>query len=447
MGVTRQLEDCRKLAGELGWEVAEEYVDNDVSAFSGKRRPAYERMLADLADGYRDAVLVYHPDRLTRRPIELEQFFEVITKAGVDQVRFVSGGSLDMGTGDGLLVLRIQGVVAAEESLAKARRQSRKHQEIAAQGRPNGGSVRPFGYEADRETVIPAEAEVIRQCVARYLAGESVLSIARWLDAEGVRTVKGKTWRTTSVRTTLASARIAGLRSYKGEVVAEAVWDAIITPAERDRVLARMEQLKTSGRRSPRRYLLSGMLRCGKCDQRLFASARKESRRYVCKRGPDHGEGCGRLTIVAAPVEELVAAAVLYRLDTPELEAALTGKAGEDVAAAELSNALAEDRAQLDELAGLYADKTIGVREWVAARKPIEERIDETERRLGRLTRTDALAGLVGNGAQLTDSWGSLNLSRQVAIVKAVVDQVTIAPGVQGATTVDPGRVAINWRL
>ncbi|MGB2918439.1 MAG: recombinase family protein, partial [Candidatus Microthrix parvicella] len=60
LGVSRQVEDCRKLADGLGWEVAEEYIDNDVSAFSGKRRPAYERMLADLVDGFRDAVLVYH---------------------------------------------------------------------------------------------------------------------------------------------------------------------------------------------------------------------------------------------------------------------------------------------------------------------------------------------------------------------------------------------------
>jgi site-specific DNA recombinase len=44
LGVSRQLEDCRKLAAERGWPVGDEYVDNDVSAFSGKRRRDYERM-------------------------------------------------------------------------------------------------------------------------------------------------------------------------------------------------------------------------------------------------------------------------------------------------------------------------------------------------------------------------------------------------------------------
>lgn len=53
LGVARQLEDCRKLAASLGWVVGEEYVDNDLSAYSGKPRPEYQRMLLDLADGAR----------------------------------------------------------------------------------------------------------------------------------------------------------------------------------------------------------------------------------------------------------------------------------------------------------------------------------------------------------------------------------------------------------
>lgn len=43
--------------------------------------------------------------------------------------------------------------------------------------------------------------------------------------------------------------------------------------------------------------------------------------------GPDHG-GCGRLTVVAAPVEDLLARAVLLRLDSPDLADALSGRAG-----------------------------------------------------------------------------------------------------------------------
>lgn len=40
LGVDRQVEDCKALAGSLGWPVVEVYVDNDVLAYSGRRHPA-----------------------------------------------------------------------------------------------------------------------------------------------------------------------------------------------------------------------------------------------------------------------------------------------------------------------------------------------------------------------------------------------------------------------
>ncbi len=44
LGVKRQLADCRTEAERRGWTVADEYVDDDISAYSGKQRPEYERM-------------------------------------------------------------------------------------------------------------------------------------------------------------------------------------------------------------------------------------------------------------------------------------------------------------------------------------------------------------------------------------------------------------------
>src|SRR3954471_10824341 len=187
LGVTRQLEDCRRLAGQLGWTIGQEYVDNDLSAYSGKRRPAYQQLLTDVADGLRDAVICYHVDRLTRRPVELEQFVATVDAAGVRQVRFVSG-DMDLGTGDGLLIGRMLAAVAAKESADKSRRVSRKLDQNAAEGRPHGGNRRPFGYEKHRVTVRQDEAEVIGRLVSRYLAGESLRSLCMWLEDNGIRT-------------------------------------------------------------------------------------------------------------------------------------------------------------------------------------------------------------------------------------------------------------------
>ena len=74
----RQIADCERLAGERGYVVADRYVDDDVSAWSGKRRPEYERMLDDLRAGVIGGVVVWHVDRLTRHPKELEAVIELL---------------------------------------------------------------------------------------------------------------------------------------------------------------------------------------------------------------------------------------------------------------------------------------------------------------------------------------------------------------------------------
>src|SRR5690606_29481575 len=126
----------------------------------------------------------------------------------------------------------------------------------------------------------------------RYLAGESLTSLTLWLQDELITSVADKPWRTGTLRTMLTNPRYAGLRAHHGEVVATAVWPAIITRNQHEQLVAAFARKKTTGRRTPRRYLLSGLLRCGKCGNKLFSSVRKdrkiETRRYVCMSGPDH---------------------------------------------------------------------------------------------------------------------------------------------------------------
>jgi site-specific DNA recombinase len=443
-GVDRQLADCHTLAESLGWNVAQEYVDNDISAYSGKRRPEYQRMLADLADGLVDAIIVYNIDRLTRRPAELEHFYEAVTAAKVSQVRFVTGDT-DISTVDGLMMARILGAFAAKESANIGRRVSRKMEQVAAEGRPHGGPVRPFGYADDKITVLPGEATTFRLLSDRFLAGESTRSLATWLNDQEIPTVTGRPWITTTVKGMLTNPRYAGLRSHKGLIVGPAVWDAIITEDQHRRILAKYAEAKNSGRRIPQRYLLSGMLRCGKCGTRLYSSARVNTRRYVCMSGPDHG-GCGRLTITADPLERLIADAVLYRLDTPELADALAGRSSTDERITDLSSSLQTVQERLDDLPAAFAAGEISRRDWALARKPLEEQRDHLQRQLGRLTHTSALAGLIGNGQELGRTWSDLTLSRQHAIVKAIIDHIDIAHGNPGVTALDPARVSVIWR-
>ncbi|MBS1908222.1 MAG: recombinase family protein [Actinobacteria bacterium] len=450
LGVARQVEDCMRLVSDRGWVVFDTYVDNDVSAFTGaKSRPEFARMLADIEAGRIGAVVVYHQDRLTRRPGEFEQFVEACQRNGVDQLVTVTS-DISFGNDNGMLVARITAAVAANESARKRARILRKIEQNVAAGKPNGGATRPFGYEEDRITVRESEAAIIRAVADRFIQGESLRSLVAWLNEEGVPTSgKANSWRSPTLRGLLLSGRIAGLRDHRGEVAGEAVWDPIITREQRERILAVFASRKRSGRRTPQRYLLTGLLRCGKCGGKLFSAARqtpqgKVERRYVCQSGPDHG-GCGRLTISAVPVESWLTEAALYRLDTPEVTAALEGKHETDARHVDAVAALEAAQRRLTDVAEMFAAGDITKAEYLAARPVAEAKAAEAMRMLESLATKDNLDSLVGRGTVLRERWDTYSLDRQHAIIRAILPSATIAPGRPGRGNFDPERVQPHW--
>ena len=98
-----------------------------------------------------------------------------VTRLGLTNVASVSG-DIDLTTADGQFQARILGAVAKKESDDKSRRIRRKHEELAERGKVSGGGSRPYGYEADKVTVRPAEAAIVKECARRFLAGESIRS-------------------------------------------------------------------------------------------------------------------------------------------------------------------------------------------------------------------------------------------------------------------------------
>ena len=445
MAVGRQLEDCRALAGQRGWRVVEEYVDQDLSAYSGKTRPEYKRLLSDLGSGDLDAVVVWHVDRLHRQPRELEEFLDVWDAAGLTDLATVTG-PIDLATHDGRFTARILGAVSKKESDDKSRRVRRKHQEIAAAGRVSGGGSRPFGYEPGGLLLRPDEAAVIRDCARRVLGGDSLRAVCADLTVRKVPTVSGGQWKTQTLRRVLLSGRISGQRDHYGRIVGPAVWPAIITPAETERLRAKLTDPARRTNKSARRYLLARLLRCGLCGATLVARPRADgTRRYVCATGPNFS-GCGKITIVADSLEALVVESVLYRFDSPELAATLDGQQQTDAQGVEWQREAERAQGQLEELARAHGEELIGLQEWLAARTPIEQRLQTARRKLAGLNRNAALAEYIGDGSKLRSDWPELTLTRQAAIVTAVLDHVIVNPGRQGLNRLDPSRVTPVWR-
>lgn len=438
--------DCEALAAHLGWVVAERYVDNVVSAWSGRTRPQYRRMLDDIKNRVINGVVVWHPDRLHRHPRELEELIALVENVGNVRIETVTAGDFDLSTSAGRSIARIVGAIARKDSDDASVRLRRKHAELAAAGKLAGGGPRPFGYQDDRVTVNPEEAALIRQMAKRVLAGDSLRAVAVDLNEQGVRTTLDNDWDSSGVKRVLMSARISGRRERDGEFY-PATWRKIITIEQSDRLRARLGARNRSSGRPPRRYLLTAnLVRCGRCDTPMVARPTAHGvRRYVCSADPGQG-GCGRMAALADPLEALIIEAVLYRLDTPQLAAAITQAREQQADLADLHNQEAADQAMLNELAADYATRTISRSEWMAAREPLQLRIDQARRRLSRLSPTTPIDPYVGHASRLQTAWADLALPRKQAVVRVLLDHIVVRPAPRGRGF-NPDRFEPIWRL
>lgn len=457
LGVARQEADCRALLERKGWTLADVYVDNDISATRKrgkvKQRPAYERMVHDIKNGKRDAIVAWEIDRLGRDPLEREQFFVLCELAGVEHIA-TPGDDVNIETGEGIFMARVKGDFAAEEARKMSKRLQRKHLELALAGKVSGGGVRPFGFESDRVTIKLDEAELLRDATQRILAGESLYSIVAEWTRRGIATATGVAWSTTSLKSTLVRARIAGLREHRGVIVGPAVWEAVIDRATWERLRAVLTS--PARRRNPvvRSYLLTGILSCGQCGHLMVATPRRRKvggggrgvyryeagatqRAYGCVKGSG---GCGGVFGLAANIEELVSEALLLRLDSPEMRAAIcNGPAYEEGAVA----SIVADEAKLLDLADDYDEGRIEKAEWLHLRTKVQARIAESRKRLSQRP-ADVFAG-VDLSQGLRAEWEAMSLDRKRSIITAVVERVTLAPATGVRNRFDPSRVNVVW--
>lgn len=381
MGVARQERHCRELVEREGWALVDVISENNVSAYAEKRRKGYHRMLELVKNGLADTIVVWHPDRLHRSVRELEDFIDLLNITGAS-VATVTAGDLDLATPEGRLTARIQGAVARKESEDKSRRIRDKQLELAHGGKISGGGMRPYGYEKDRLTVVDVEAAIIREAVDRFLAGGSLRSICADFTDRGVPTSTGGTkWYSQVLRDIIGSARIAGQREHHGVVVADATWPAIISPAVSAQVRRQLADPARRRTRPARRYLLSGLVRCARCEHTMVSRPRTDGvRGYACQSGPPW-YGCGRMFIQAEPLEAILREALIDALNGPKVASRLSrrGDFNDEQAVDDEAQALA----QLAELADVYGRKVISLDEWMTARAPIEARLQEVRAAIG----------------------------------------------------------------
>jgi len=446
LGVLRQRADCEALCARRDWLAVQVYEDDDVSAYSGKRRPGYERLLADLRAGVIDAVVCWHPDRLHRSPRELEEFITVVEQTRAE-VATVTAGDIDLSTPTGRMHARIVGAVARHESEHKAERIRRKVEELAMAGAVGGGGTRPFGYREDRVTLHPAEAELVREAARRVLAGEGIGTVLADWSRRGIPTVTGKPWRTTSLRRLLLSPRIAGLRQHRGEAVGPAVWPGVISEADHRRLVRLLSDPARRKGGRPREYLLTGGLaRCGPCGAALVARPRADGARcYVCATGVNFS-GCGKIRRLADPVEALVRDAVLHRLASPAVAKALAAhdRRGADDDALATMHEVEETLRELD--ADYYEHHRMSRARYLDLSERLTAQAQAAMDALAARQGSAVLKGLPATAEALREQWEAGTHAWRRSLVSAAALRIVFRPAVKGRNVFDPTAIDPVWR-
>src|SRR6202047_334876 len=179
------------------FEVPREWILED-DGYSGASliRPGLERVRDLAAEGLIQAVLIYAPDRLSRRYAHQILLIEELARAGVETVFIRAPRS---STPEDELRVQFQGMIAECERAQILERSRRGKRHRARQGEVSVLSGAPFGYRFIRKTdhsdayyqIDEEQARIVRWMFELYtVQGLSIGAIARLLNEQAIPTCK-----------------------------------------------------------------------------------------------------------------------------------------------------------------------------------------------------------------------------------------------------------------
>lgn len=184
LSLDSQASALRAAAADRGAVVVDVVRDADLRGYlDEEQRPALREALERADAGEYDVLAVWELSRLARKLSLQERVLERMEIAGVRLYSHREPWA------SATMIRQILGAVAEETTRTIGAHVSRAMRERRRQGRWTGAP--PYGYRVGPEghLVVDAEAaDVVRACYARYVAGASMVDVARHLNATGVPT-------------------------------------------------------------------------------------------------------------------------------------------------------------------------------------------------------------------------------------------------------------------
>jgi site-specific DNA recombinase len=169
-----------------GWEVLPAHYDDGGFSGGNMERPGLKQLLADIAAGKIDTVVVYKVDRLTRSLSDFARIVESFDSKGASFVSVTQ--QFNTTSSMGRLTLNVLLSFAQFEREVTGERIRDKVAASKKKGMWMGGLV-PLGYDLDNHQLIinREEATTVRRIFNRYLKLRSVTTLQEELKNSGIR--------------------------------------------------------------------------------------------------------------------------------------------------------------------------------------------------------------------------------------------------------------------
>jgi site-specific DNA recombinase len=320
-----------------GWMALHDNYDDGGFTGGNMERPALQQLLADIAAGKVDCVVVYKVDRLSRSLLDFARMMEVFERHHVAFVAVTQ--QFNTATSMGRLVMNVLLSFAQFEREIISERTRDKIAAARRKGKWSGG-MPVLGYDVEprggKLRVNEAEAKQVRAIFALYRDRQSLLRAVQELNRRDWRTKRwqtrkghvrgGRPFNTTNLHKLLTNVAYVGKIRYKQEVhpgehpaiVDESLWQQV------QDLLRQGGPANGTSLRQPSGALLQGLLHCQACACAMSPSHTtgngRRYRYYVCTNAQKRGRAVCPAKSLAARVVE---GAVLDRLRGLGQDAAL----------------------------------------------------------------------------------------------------------------------------
>jgi len=290
-------EYTKKITDNQDWDLVDIYADAGFSGTNVKHRLAFNRMIRDCQSGKIDLVITKSISRFARNTVDCLKHVRDLKNIGVEV--FFEKENIYSFDSKMELVLTMLSSIAQEESRNISENTKWGLKKRFRDGVAICNTDRLLGYDKDKEgnlIINEEQAKLVRRIYREYLDGKGYESIGQGLQADGIKTIVGKTtWWDSTIRGILENEKYYGELLLQKTVTVDYLTkkrvdnknlepmyriednhDAIISKEMFDLVqLERQRRFEiTRGKNPDRRkyankYGFSGKLYCEKCGKTL----------------------------------------------------------------------------------------------------------------------------------------------------------------------------------